>query len=305
VIGRTRRGLAHALDRRFGALHRRVEDLAHVVAELAQRYDVQAAREQENADALGAIRARLDDEISPALRIMAGADAENRRLLDEARKDPDYELAFQEAQPLVTVILPTFRRAELLRTRALPAILGQTHEQLEVLVIGDGPDPDAQAAVEETDDVRVRWLSLTQRYVYPDEHRHWQAASTLTRNEGYRAAKGRWLFDFDDDDSLPPDAVERLLEIARERRLEAVQGAIRHRLPDGTTRHEVPVPPDCVPLKGALVHAHLHFFAREHVASAFGVPGDWFRGERMIRAGVRLEVVDVVAYDYYPSTLWL
>jgi hypothetical protein len=86
--------------------------------------------------------------------------------------------------------------------------------------------------------------------------------------------------------------------------LEAVQGVIRHRLPDGTTQDEVPKPPDRIPLKGALVHAHLRFFEREHIASAFGVPGDWFRGERMLRAGVRIEIVDHVTYEYYPSGAW-
>jgi hypothetical protein len=59
-----------------------------------------------------------------------------------------------------------------------------------------------------------------------------------------------------------------------------------------------------LPLKGAVVHAHLRFFDREHVASAFGVPGDWFRGERMVRAGVRIGFVDWVTYEYYPSSLW-
>jgi hypothetical protein len=42
----------------------------------------------------------------------------------------------------VTIVLPTFRRAELLRTRSLPAALAETHERVEVLVIGDGPDPE-------------------------------------------------------------------------------------------------------------------------------------------------------------------
>jgi len=42
---------------------------------------------------------------------------------------------------------------------------------------------------------------------------------------------------------------------------------------------------------------------REHVASALAEPGDWFRGERMLRAGVRIELLDRVTYDYYPSSL--
>jgi hypothetical protein len=280
-----RRRLAHALDRRFESLHHRVEALAGSVERLHEE--------------LRRTNERLDAELYPTLRILAGRDAENRRQLAEARADPEYGLAWEEPEPLVTVILPTLGRPELLRTRALPAVLGQTHQRLEVLVIGDGENAGADAG-----DERVRWTSTSQRYVYPDEHRHWLAASTLTRNEGYRLARGRWLFDMDDDDSLPADAIASLLEAARSSRAEAVQGVVLQQAPDGSTERIEGVLPDRLPLKGALVHSHLRFFEREHVASALGIPGDWFRGERMLRAGVRIELVDRVTYDYYPSSLW-
>jgi len=278
-----RRRLSNALDRRFESLHHRVEALAGNVERLHEQLLALAdetRRLQESVDALGA-------QVVPTLRVMAGRDAESRRLLAEARADPSYEQAWDEPEPLVTVILPTRERTELLRSRSLPAVLGQTHGRLEVLVIGDGPDPAAEQVVRELGDERVRWTHTSQRFVDPETYRHWLAASTLTRNEGYRLASGRWLFDFDDDDSLPPDAIERLLEVAR-----------------STT--EIPgVLPQQLPLKGALVHAHLRFFEREHVAAMLAEPGDWFRGERLLRAGVRIELLDRVTYDYYPSTLWL
>lgn len=295
MIARLRSRLADALDRRFEALHHRVGELAVTIEE----------KDAVLREELAELRARLDVEIAPALRIMAGSDAESRRLLEEARSDPEYGLAWEEPDPLVTVVLPTHGRTELVRSRSLPSVLAQTHEHLEVLVIADAPDAESENAAREIGDARVRVLSLAQRYVYPDASRHWQAASTLTRNEGYRLARGRWLFDADDDDSLPPDAVEVLLQAARERRAEAVQGLIRHVEPNGGTRDVRPELPGRLPLKGALVHAHLRFFGREHVASAFGIPGDWFRGERMLRAGVRIELLDRVTYEYYPSTLWL
>jgi hypothetical protein len=284
-----RRRLANALDRRFEPLHHRLE-----------RLEADLGRLHED---VGLLARRLDEQLMPTLRLLAGRDAENRRLLAEARSDQAYELAYEDPEPLVTVILPTRDRPELLGTRSLPAVLAQTHGKLEVLVIGDGPDPAAEHVVRELNDERVFWAHTSQRYVDPEPHRHWLAASTLTRNEGYRLASGRWLFDFDDDDSLPPDAIELLLEAALKRRAEAVQGVIIGHEHDGSTSEIRSVLPHQLPLKGALVHAHLRFFEREHVASALAEPGDWFRGERMLRAGVRIELLERVTYDYYPSSL--
>jgi hypothetical protein len=291
MIRRLRRIGGAALDRRFGAVHDHLNELANRIERVGEK----TARHDSELERLSR---RVDEELLPALRLLAGNDPDNRRRLAEARQSPDYALAYQDAEPLVTVIVPTHASSTTLSERMLPSILSQTHRQLEVLVIGDGEPPAVSA-----DDSRVRSLAVTQRYAYPDPQRHWLAASTLTRNEGYRLARGRWLFDVDDDDALPPDAIERLLSVCREQRFEAIQGQIREHRPDGTTGLIEPQPLE-LPLKGALVHSHLRFFERDHVASAFGVPGDWFRGERMVRAGVRIGFVDDVTYEYFPSSLW-
>jgi hypothetical protein len=143
LISRARKRVAHALDRRFEALHHRVDRVAGRVEEVASRTDQLAAATAELRGVVDAVAARVHEEISPALRLMAGRDAESRRLLEAARRDPEYELAFEEAEPLVTAILPTRGRAGLLRSRSLPAVLAQTHARLQVLVIGDGADTGA------------------------------------------------------------------------------------------------------------------------------------------------------------------
>jgi len=294
-----RQRLAHALDRRFAAVHARLDEIA---AGLKAVTAAEASRDDETRRLLAALSARVNDELVPALRLMAADDAGARRRLATARQAADYELAYEDPDPLVSVIIPTHGRSKLLAERALPAVLAQTHARIEVLVIGDSAGPDTAAVVSQFEDPRVEYVELTQRYEYPDRHRHWLAATTLARNEGYRRARGRWLFDADDDDRVPEDAIERLLAHARKERLEAVQGTIREHLPEGGSRPIVSTVTQ-LPLKGAVVHAHLRFFDREHLASAFGVPGDWFRSERMVRAGVRIGVVDWVTYDYYPSSL--
>jgi hypothetical protein len=306
MIGRIRRRLAHALDRRFLALHQRVEHLAARVEDTGTAEATRAAEDRrllERVDAhLAGMNALLRDEIAPALRIMAGNDAGNRRLLEAARADPEYERAFTEPDPLVTVIVPTNGRS-LLATRALPSILAQTHSRLEVLVVGDATGPETAAAVRDFRDERLTFVNLLQRYVYPDPQRHRFAAATLARNEGYRLARGRWLFDVDDDDHVPSDAVAHLLRAARDQRLEAVEGVVRQHSPDGEMSELEPLPAS-PRLFGAVVHSHLRFFTREHVAHAFGVGGDVFRGERMIRAGVRVGQLDRVTYEYYPAQFW-
>ena len=50
------------------------------------------------------------------------------------------------AFPLISVIIPTYNRPELLLDRALSSALGQQYPNLEVLVVMDGPDPRPQTA---------------------------------------------------------------------------------------------------------------------------------------------------------------
>jgi hypothetical protein len=152
----------------------------------------------------------------------------------------------------------------------------------------------------------VRWANTTHRVVDAHPDAHWLVASTLPRNLAYGLARGSWLLDLDDDDALRPDAVERLLGLARDQRLEIAYGAVLAHEPDGTTRPLGAFPPRAGEFhwQGALLHASLRFFERELVAATLGLAGDVYRLERMLRAGVRAGFVGEVVCDYYPSTSW-
>ena len=100
--------------------------------------------------------------------------------------------------------IPTSSRPRLLVERSLASELAQTHERLEVLVIGDAAGPEIAAAVESAGDPRVRFANVGHQFVRDDASEHWLTAATLTRNEAYRSARGRWLLDMDDDDALRP-----------------------------------------------------------------------------------------------------
>jgi Glycosyl transferase family 2 len=109
--------------------------------------------------------------------------------------------------PLISVIIPTFNRPDLLIERALSSALGQNYPNLEVVVIMDGPDPKTQAALDQIPDPRLRPLTLPKN-----------AGPSQARNVGIRAAQGEWIALLDDDDEWHPNKLARQLEAAQHSR---------------------------------------------------------------------------------------
>ena len=206
----------------------------------------------------------------------------------------------------MTVCIPTYDRVGLLTERALPSVLAQTHRRLEVLVIGDASPPHVAEAVAAIGDERVRFVNLTHRHAATDAERHWLVGSVPARNAGYALAKGHWIVDFDDDDAMRPDAIERVLAKAREQRLEVVYGRLAAHFADGRTEIIGRFPPTVHQFgwQCAVVHSGLRFLGRELVAALVRTSHDWFRVETMMRVGVRFGMVDDILYDYYPARSW-
>ena len=69
---------------------------------------------------------------------------------------------------LVSIIIPTYHRAELLLARSLPSALNQTHADLDIHVVGDGADQATVDAMATVTDPRVRFTNI-ERQVYPDD----------------------------------------------------------------------------------------------------------------------------------------
>lgn len=99
--------------------------------------------------------------------------------------------------PLVSVIVPTHNRPEMLR-EAIRSILDQTFRDFEVIVVNDAGE-DVSSVVKE--------FSLS-NIIYRSHHTNKGLAAA--RNTGIRAARGKYIAYLDDDDIYLPDHLEIL-----------------------------------------------------------------------------------------------
>ncbi|MGZ3754393.1 MAG: glycosyltransferase family 2 protein [Mucilaginibacter sp.] len=96
--------------------------------------------------------------------------------------------------PLVTVIIPTYNRAGILK-HAIESALQQTYTNIQLVVVDDGSTDDTAAVV-------ARYPAAN--YVF-QEH----AGQAAARNCGLKHAKGTILASLDSDDLWNPDFLER------------------------------------------------------------------------------------------------
>ena len=122
---------------------------------------------------------------------------------------------------MVSLIIPTYRRvAEMLL--AVESARAQTYDDVEVIVVADGPDAEARAAVAGLSgaDPRVRYVELAVN-----------SGPAQARNAGVRASRGEWVAFLDDDDTMLPQRIERQMTLAdrsRPQRMIACRSIYRH-----------------------------------------------------------------------------
>jgi hypothetical protein len=237
-------------------------------------------------------------------RLTYDEEPENRRRLRALRESEEYELAFGEAEPLVTFVVPTYTSFETLRDVALPSILAQSYANLEVIVVGDCAPPETAEAVAAVSDSRVSYFNRTVRGPYPeDRSKRWYVIGTPPLNEAMARARGRWIATLGDDDAVRPTHTENLLAAARERRLEHCYGLQLVNFVDGEPMTVGKFPPELGEwgLQSALLHSGLRFFEPELSDAIYEEPNDWSICRRMLRAGVRTGMIEEIVVDKFET----
>lgn len=296
---------------RLDAIGKQVVELRHELETARREWAAASAELRELLCRSNALIAESDERnttelarVLAILQLVYDREPEFRERVRALRTSDNYERAFSDPEPLVSVIIPTYQGAELLVERSVASALRQTYPNVEVVVVGDTSPPETELLLSKLGDPRVRYHNLVVRGPYPRKPRDlWHVAGIPPRNEAVALALGSWIAPLDDDDAFTEDHVERLLELARAERAEVVYGLMRCLMNDGRTFHLGQFPPALGQFgwQAALFHGGLRFFEMELADALFFSPGDWSLCRRMLRAGVRFAMLDRVVVDHYES----
>ena len=100
------------------------------------------------------------------------------------------------ANPLVTVVIPTYNRVGLVQ-QAIASVVAQTYTHWELIIVDDGSNDGTPAAINTIIDSRIRLLTIPH-----------SGNVALLRNTGVYEGTGEWLAFLDSDDLWVPRKLE-------------------------------------------------------------------------------------------------
>ena len=142
-----------------------------------------------------------------------------------AMNEHQYTLNMDE--PLVSVCIPTYNRAQLLLERAVSSVLQQTYQNIELIIVGDHCTDNTEELLSKIGDPRLIFYNLPERKRnYPATvENHWFVGGAVPANKTLELVHGKWIARVDDDDIWTPDHIEKLLHFAQKERLEFVSSS--------------------------------------------------------------------------------
>ncbi len=294
-----------------------------------QNYDANhiAMNQSNNFNALYLENKKLKEELSVKNALLAFQedffyelrDIRKKRLyfrdierLSSVRKSRKYDKSFQEIEPLVSVIIPTFNRAKIIIERTIPSVLNQDYKNWELIIIGDAMNEEnCQTIINGINDKRIFFYNLKKRGRYPGRFGPlWYSAGTKPVNFGLRIARGSWICHLDDDDEFLSDHISSLLSLAKKTGSEWVHGKVLFKPDAGDTRNPVVIGNEkpsfeCISRISSIYHAALKTFRYNTNSWQYKYPGDWDLWERFLDMGVtHIHLPKIVSIHHGNMSPW-
>jgi glycosyltransferase involved in cell wall biosynthesis len=182
------------------------------------------------------------------------------------------------ANPLVSVITPTWKRPNLLINRCIPSVWAQTYRPLEHLIVIDGPDPLLR---DQLFACGYRWQPNAERRLAECGRNH-GGVGHAPRAVGAWLAAGEWICYLDDDNTYLPGHVAAMVAEALRARVPLVCTAWR--MPNGETWGWAPPGTNRTDSSSFLHHRDLLTVAAWQPADGYAADGALV--DRWLQAGV-------------------
>ena len=207
---------------------------------------------------------------------------------------------------LVSVIIPTYNRTDVLCGRALASVLRQPHQDLDIHIVADGMEGEEldrlRSVLEGLHDRRIRMTNIP-RQSYPDDPgQRWCVLGLDARNHGLDMAFGEWIAPLDDDDEWTDDHLDTLLEAVKES--DFAYGMSRyHWSGGGDSQLAGRWPPGMGSFcDGAQLYRNGMGFRYDPACIERGLPEDGDLWTRMYESQrVRFVFVPKIVHHYYPN----
>jgi cellulose synthase/poly-beta-1,6-N-acetylglucosamine synthase-like glycosyltransferase len=205
-------------------------------------------------------------------------------------------------KPLVSVITPTWGRHEKLLNRCVPGVQAQAYQNIEHVIVSDGPDPELRLKL----DVLVigqsmfyhpvRYFELPER----DPGQHW---GHFARLHGIERAEGDLIAYVDDDDALRPDHVRLLAAAMDDPGVDWAYSVMASHSNAGSWTRIGEGPPGCGQVGTPMIMHRRSILEHGTWGPASSVE-DWELVQRWLAAGLTYAHVREVTVDVWPSAYW-
>ncbi|MBN1578269.1 MAG: glycosyltransferase family 2 protein [Chitinispirillaceae bacterium] len=204
-------------------------------------------------------------------------------------------------EPLVSVVVPTYNRAEVL-PRAVNSVLGQTYRHVELIIVNDGSTDATDNAVAPLVISRVRSIR------FPENR-----GGGIARNAGIAEARGEFVAFLDDDDVWLPSKLTMQIDYMTNRGVDLCYTAIRKMYwGKGLRRDRFHATPEANVLKAIMTDNFIgptsSVVVRKSFIDLIGgfdpfLPAlqDWDLYMRLIDTGARVGGLDKVLVEYYKT----
>lgn len=115
----------------------------------------------------------------------------------------------------VSIIIPLYNQKRYLRS-CIQSLQKQTYKNIEIIIVNDGSNDNSPQIAAEfvSKDDRIRLINKE------------NAGTSYARRDGYLAATGEFIAFVDDDDMMPADAIEVMLNDIEDKGADVVLGAV-------------------------------------------------------------------------------